>query len=134
MNIQPRASTASGGRACGLGDDVSLSPLHSHLLFLTQVFVQMRFFTLATIWSLVESLHCSYQLPFTCSEFSSCWEGMREVLLCVFKCKTDISWFSLRDTDLANEAALWAGPQQALWEIALSSWALTVEKQLDLGW
>jgi len=103
MNIQPRASTASGGRACGLGDDVSLSPLHSHLLFLTQVFVQMRFFTLATIWSLVESLHCSYQLPFTCSEFSSCWEGMREVLLCVFKCKTDISWFSLRDTDLANE-------------------------------
>ena len=28
---------------------------------------------------------------------------MREVLLCVSKCKADISWFSLTDTDLANE-------------------------------
>lgn len=103
MNIQPRASAASGGRAGGLGDDVSLSSLRSHLLFLTQVFVQMRFFILATVWSPVESLHCSHQLPFTCSEFSSRWEGIREVLLCVSKCKADISWFSLRDTDLANE-------------------------------
>ena len=104
MNIQPWASTASGGRAGGLGDDVNLSSLRSHLLFLTQVFIQMRFasWQQSGVW-LSHSLHCSHQLPFTCSEFSSWWEGKREVLLCVSKCKADISWFSVRDTDLANE-------------------------------